>query len=112
MKTIRRAVLLLEILESVYAVAAGDDRDSVTVAEISSFQLETIDDFIRSSAILEYHTGSSEPSSYNGSIYQGKKILLRIRQKIRYCVLNYEDEAYKRIWRKKPANVLYFSSAA
>ena len=45
-------------------------QNSVTVAEISSFQLETIDEFApKGICNPEYYRGPSEPSSYNGRVY-------------------------------------------
>ena len=42
----------------------------MTVAEISSFQLETIEKFApKCQRDSEYYRGSSEPSSYYGRIY-------------------------------------------
>ncbi len=51
------------------SVALDTKEETVTVAEISSFQLETIQDFQLQSCNFEYHRGSSEPSSYDGRIY-------------------------------------------
>ena len=56
------------------SVAADTTEDTVTVAEISSFQLETTHEFAPEvTAIFKYHTGSSEPSSYDGMLYRDKR---------------------------------------
>ena len=48
------------------------DKDSVTVAEISSFQLETAVHFHQRD--FKYHAGSFEPSSYDGELCGGQGI--------------------------------------
>ena len=56
------------------SVAADTTEDTVTVAEISSFQLETTHEFApESDSYFKYHTGSSEPSSYDGMLYRDKR---------------------------------------
>ncbi len=52
------------------SVAADTTEDTVTVAEISSFQLETIHIISPGSfRYFKYHAGSSEPSSHDGVLY-------------------------------------------
>ena len=52
------------------SVAADTTEETVTAAEISSFQLETIVDFASGCiCYFKYYTGSSESSSYHGKLY-------------------------------------------
>lgn len=55
------------------SVAANTTEDTVTVAEISSFQLETTHEFAPEVTAILNHTGSSEPSSYDGMLYRDKR---------------------------------------
>ena len=75
--------IMEDYLDSVYvvgnigtpytSVALDMKEDTVVVAEISSFQLETIQDFCpQVSAILNI-TGSSEPPSYDGRVYSSER---------------------------------------
>lgn len=72
--------IMSDYLDSVYvvgnigtpytSVALDTKEETVTVAEISSFQLETIPGLPAcSQRNFEYHRGSSESSSYDGRIY-------------------------------------------
>lgn len=83
---------------------------SVTVGEISSFQLETTDRFHpKVSAILNitpdhlnrHHTMENYiAAKYNVTKNQGKED---------FCILNYDNEATRKLGEKCPARVLYFS---
>ena len=72
------------------------------VAEMSSFQLETYcAHSVRNvSAILNYHTGSFEPASYDGSLYRCKEKIAKNQTEDDYCVLNYEEPVMRRIRRR------------
>ena len=86
--------------------------DSVTVAEISSFQLETTDEFHpKVSAILNI-TPDHLNRHHTMECYIETKERIAVRQtKQDVCVLNYENE-YTRVFGEKcPATVVYFSSA-
>ena len=71
--------IMSDYLDSVYvvgnigtpytSVALDTKEETVTVAEISSFQLENPGLPTGSQCNFEYHRGSSEPSSYDGRIY-------------------------------------------
>lgn len=85
--------------------------DSVTVAEISSFQLETIESFKPDvSAILNitpdhlnrHHTMENYiAAKKNITLNQGSKDV---------CILNYEDEILRKMGAELKARVFYFSS--
>ena len=85
----------------------------MTAAEISSFQLETIEKFAsEGQRYPEYYTGSSESSSYDGSaISETKEKIAENQTKDDTCVLNYDDDETRRhSARHCKAKVLYFSS--
>ncbi len=96
-----------------YAEAAlKTDRDSITVAEISSFQLEAVESFHANvSAILNitpdhlnrHHTMENYAAcKENITNHQGGDDV---------CVLNYDNELTRKFGKKRcPAKVLWFSS--
>lgn len=86
--------------------------DTVTVGEISSFQLETVDTFLpQVSAILNV-TPDHLNRHYTMEAYAGAKEKIAQRQtKEQICVLNYENEYTRAFGEKCPAKVVYFSSA-
>lgn len=86
--------------------------DSVTVAEISSFQLETTDEFHpKVSAILNI-TPDHLNRHHTMECYIETKERIAVRQtKDDVCVLNYENEYTRAFGEHCPASVIYFSSA-
>ena len=92
--------------------ALKTDRDTVTVGEISSFQLETVDTFLpQVSAILNV-TPDHLNRHYTMEAYAGAKEKIAAKQtKEQICVLNYENEYTRAFGEKCPAKVVYFSSA-
>ena len=91
------------------ALKTGED--SVTVAEISSFQLETTDRFKpRVSAILNI-TPDHLNRHHTMENYVAVKERIAARQtKGDVCVLNYEDEYTRGFGKRCPAKAVYFSS--
>lgn len=86
--------------------------DSITVAEISSFQLETIQDFMpRGTAILNI-TPDHLNRHYTMENYASVKESITKNQwknsKDDYCVLNYDDEELRRFGMTIP-NAVWFS---
>jgi UDP-N-acetylmuramoylalanine--D-glutamate ligase len=85
--------------------------DSVTVAEISSFQLETVDTFRpRVSAILNI---TPDHLNRHGTMecYIDTKFLITKNQTEKdLCVLNYEDSVLLERARRLPCRVAFFSS--
>ena len=94
---------------TIEALKTGED--SVTVAEISSFQLETTDEFHpHVSAILNI-TPDHLNRHYTMENYVALKESVTKRQtKDDYCILNYRDEYTRAFGQRCPARVLYFSS--
>lgn len=85
--------------------------NSVTVAEISSFQLETIEDFHPEvSAVLnltpdhlDRHGTMEEYARVKGKIAENQT-------KENYCVLNYDNQYTRELGECCPASIIWFSS--
>lgn len=85
--------------------------DTVTVAEISSFQLETIHDFCPEvSAILNITEDHLNRHHTMECYIKTKEDITRNQTKDQVCVLNYEDEVLRNFGESAPAKVVYFSS--
>lgn len=85
--------------------------DTVTVAEISSFQLETIHDFCPEvSAILNITEDHLNRHHTMECYIKTKEDITRNQTKDQVCVLNYEDEVLRSFGESAPARVVYFSS--
>ncbi len=108
--------------ESVYVVgnignpytmtALSSADDTVTVAEISSFQLETIDAFHPVvSAILNITPDHLNRHHTMENYIAAKESITCNQTKEDVCVLNYENEYTRAFGEKCPAEVIYFSSA-
>ncbi len=73
--------------------------DSYTVAEISSFQLETIDTFAPEvSAILNITEDHLNRHHTMEEYIRVKELIAANQTKEDYCILNYEDEVLRRVW--------------
>lgn len=91
--------------------AATMTDDTVTVAEISSFQLETIHDFCPEvSAILNITEDHLNRHHTMECYIKTKEDITRNQTKNQVCVLNYEDEVLRSFGESAPAKVVYFSS--
>lgn len=85
--------------------------DTVTVAEISSFQLETIRTFHPTvSAILNITPDHLDRHHTMENYVKAKQDITQNQNKDDICVLNYEDLYTKDFAEKCPATVVYFSS--
>ncbi|MCI8300411.1 MAG: UDP-N-acetylmuramoyl-L-alanine--D-glutamate ligase [Lachnospiraceae bacterium] len=93
------------------SVVADTDKESVTVAEISSFQLETIHNFRpQISAILNI-TPDHLNRHHTMENYQKAKMQITVNQdKEQFCVLNYEDLVLREFAGQARARVVFFSS--
>ena len=86
-------------------------KDSVTVAEISSFQLETIHDFKPAvSAILNITPDHLDRHHTMENYAAVKESICKNQTKAETCVLNYEDPYLSAFAEKCPAKVVFFSS--
>ena len=87
------------------------DEASVTVAEMSSFQLETIIDFRpRVSAILNFTPDHLNRHHTMEAYISAKKNIARNQTEDDHCILNYEDRLTREFGENIRAQVLYFSS--
>lgn len=92
-----------------YALDMTDE--SVTVAEVSSFQLETIHEFRPDvSAILNITPDHLNRHHTMECYIQTKARIAQNQTKDQVCVLNYEDEYLRKIAENIPADVFWFSS--
>lgn len=84
---------------------------SVTVAEISSFQLETVDTFCpKVSAILNITPDHLNRHGTMEKYIDAKFDITKNQTKEELCVLNYEDEVLRRRAEELPCRVTFFSS--
>ena len=91
--------------------AEKTDADSVTVAEISSFQLETIHTFRpRVSAILNITPDHLNRHHTMENYVKAKQDITKNQTKEDYCVLNAEDPYTDAFLKECPATVILFSS--
>lgn len=93
------------------SVALQMKDDTVTVAEISSFQLETIEDFCpQVSAILNITEDHLNRHHTMEEYIRVKELITCNQTKEQVCVLNYEDLTLREFGAHAPAKVVYFSS--
>lgn len=86
--------------------------ETVTVAEISSFQLETIDTFApKVSAILNITEDHLNRHHTMEEYIRVKELITKNQGPDDVCVLNYEDEVLREFGQKLPSRVIFFSSA-
>ncbi|MBR4720122.1 MAG: UDP-N-acetylmuramoyl-L-alanine--D-glutamate ligase [Lachnospiraceae bacterium] len=86
--------------------------DSVSVAEISSFQLETIDDFKpHVSAILNITPDHLNRHHTLEKYIEVKEAVCTNQTGDDYVILNYEDEELREFAERTPATPVFFSSA-
>lgn len=93
------------------SVAADTTDETVTVAEISSFQLETIHEFKPEvSAILNITPDHLNRHHTMECYIRTKEDITRNQGKDETCVLNYEDEVLRKFGEGLKTNVIFFSS--
>lgn len=114
--------IMQEAFESVYIVGnIGNPytdaaplmrEDTVSVAEISSFQLETIEDLHPSvSAILNITPDHLDRHHTMEKYVAAKEAVTMNQTREDFCILNYENSYTKEFGSRCPAAVVYFSSA-
>ena len=92
-----------------YALEMKDS--SVTVAEVSSFQLETIHTFQPEVSAILNITPDHLNRHHTMECYIDTKARIAENQtKAQICVLNYEDEHLQKLAAKIPADIFWFSS--
>lgn len=113
MKKYYRSVFVVGNIGNPYTEEAlKTEEDSVVVAEISSFQLETIHSFApKVSAILNI-TPDHLNRHHTMECYVATKENIALNQRAEdTCVLNYEDAYTRDFGLRCPAKAVYFSSA-
>ena len=94
------------------SVAADTTENTVTVAEISSFQLETTHDFAPEvTAILNITPDHLNRHHTMECYIETKESITKNQTPENTCVLNYEDEVLRAFGEKLDVNVVYFSSS-
>lgn len=95
-----------------YTVAAGKmTESSIAVAEMSSFQLESIKAFRPNvSAILNYTPDHLNRHHTMEAYIAAKENIARNQRAGDYCILNYEEEIMREFGKNLKCQVLYFSS--
>ena len=93
------------------SVAADTTEDTVTVAEISSFQLETTHEFAPEvTAILNITPDHLNRHHTMECYIETKESITKNQTAGDTCVLNYEDEVLRRFGGTLQTNVVFFSS--
>ncbi len=109
----RESVFVVGNIGTPYTSKALEMReDSVIVAEISSFQLETIDAFApRVSAILNITEDHLNRHHTMEEYIRVKELITKNQGPEDVCVLNYEDEVLREFGKRCVPRAVYFSSA-
>lgn len=112
MKAYQDEVFVVGNIGNPYTVAADQMTDkSVAVAEMSSFQLETVAEFRpKVSAILNFTPDHLNRHHTMENYVNAKKNIAKNQTSSDYCILNYEDERTREFGENIAAKVLYFSS--
>lgn len=93
------------------SLAPDTTEDTITVAEISSFQLETIHEFKpQVSAILNITPDHLNRHHTMAAYIGAKEDITKNQTQNQVCVLNYEDEVLREFSASCPAQVIFFSS--
>lgn len=113
MKTYFDSVFVVGNIGLPYTEYALDMTDeSVTVAEVSSFQLETIHKFCPEVSTILNITPDHLNRHHTMECYaQTKGFIAKNQTKDQVCVLNYEDEILRKMAGDIPAEVFWFSSS-
>lgn len=112
MQNARESVFVVGNIGTPYTSKALEMKpNSVTVAEISSFQLETIDEFApKVSAILNITEDHLNRHHTMEEYIRVKELITENQGTEDVCVLNYEDEVLREFGKHLTPRVVYFSS--
>ena len=112
MKAYADSVFVVGNIGNAYTGAAlSMTEDSFTVAEISSFQLETAKTFApKVSAILNITEDHLNRHHTMEEYIRVKELITENQTKEDFCILNYEDPVLREFGNKCPASVVFFSS--
>lgn len=113
MRTFYKNVLVVGNIGTPYtALVHTTDEETVTVAEISSFQLETVASFRPDVAMILNITPDHLNRHHTMENYIAAKEAVAANQTEQdVCVLNYEDERLRAFGEGLKSRVIYFSSA-
>lgn len=114
MKDYFASVFVVGNIGNPYTVeAAATTAESVTVAEISSFQLETVAEFCPTVSAILNVTPDHLDRHYTMENYAAtKEKITKGQTKEQYCILNYENEYIRDFGLNRcPATPVFFSSA-
>lgn len=111
MKAAYPEVYVVGNIGKAYTAAALEmSPEAVTVAEISSFQLETVQDFRpQVSAILNITPDHLDRHHTMQNYVEAKERIAQNQRKSDVCVLNYDDERTRDFGSRTRASVIYFS---
>ena len=112
MKAYKEHTYVVGNIGNPYTVAARQmEEDAVAVAEMSSFQLESIVTFRpKVSAILNFTPDHLNRHHTMEAYVNAKKNIAKNQTAEDYCILNYEDERTREFGEQVDAQVIYFSS--
>ncbi len=112
-KSFNEKTLLVGNIEIPYTgLALESEEEGATVAEISSFQLETMETFKpKVSAILNITPDHLDRHKSMENYIEIKKSIAKNQSEEDFCVLNYEDEELRKFGEELKCKVVYFSSA-
>ena len=112
MKNYKESVFVVGNIGNPYTSIVPETKaDSVIVAEMSIFQLETVHSFRpRVSAILNITPDHLNRHHTMEAYIAAKERIAENQTKQDFCVLNYEDDVLRKFGEKVEAQVLYFSS--
>ena len=112
MKAYKEHTYVVGNIGNPYTLAARQmEEDAVAVAEMSSFQLESIVTFRpKVSAILNFTPDHLNRHHTMEAYVNAKKNIAKNQTAEDYCILNYEDERTREFGEHIDAQVIYFSS--
>ena len=112
MKNFRESTFVVGNIGNPYTSVVRETKDdSVIVAEMSSFQLETIHTFSpKVSAILNITPDHLNRHHTMEAYIEAKEQIAKNQTEEDVCVLNYEDDVTRKFGERVKAQVIYFSS--
>ena len=112
MKNFRESTFVVGNIGNPYTSVVRETKDdSVIVAEMSSFQLETIHIFCpKVSAILNITPDHLNRHHTMEAYIEAKEQIAKNQTEEDVCVLNYEDDVTRKFGERVKAQVIYFSS--
>ena len=112
MKNYKESVYVVGNIGNPYTTVALDmTEESIAVAEVSSFQLETVHTFCpKVSAILNITPDHLNRHHTMEAYIAAKEDIAQNQAAEHVCVLNYEDEVTRKFGERLQCQVLYFSS--